>query len=176
MKTKTHLSLILVALLAYWVGLCNASAFYDPGTQRWLNRDPIAESGGVNLYEFVDDNPLEKIDYYGLDTSNGGDAPPSVSQPIVPTTCANSPSGCGAGNGPTIYPTSSCTIGDMTPYVTYTIPCPNGGTATCWKVLRCEVAYIAPTKGTSNHLKPIGAWKEHHHCHACPNSCPSPAS
>ena len=24
--------------------------FYDPGLQRWLNRDPIQESGGINLY------------------------------------------------------------------------------------------------------------------------------
>ncbi len=27
--------------------------FYDPNLQRWLNRDPIDELGGINLYEFV---------------------------------------------------------------------------------------------------------------------------
>ena len=33
----------------------------------WLNRDPIAEKGGVNLYEFVKDDGINKIDPYGLD-------------------------------------------------------------------------------------------------------------
>jgi len=40
---KSNTVLIVVALLANWVGLCNASAFYDPCMQRWLNRDPISE-------------------------------------------------------------------------------------------------------------------------------------
>src|SRR5437867_3302681 len=32
--------------------------FYDPNLQRWLNRDPIGESGGINLYEFNYNSPL----------------------------------------------------------------------------------------------------------------------
>ncbi len=27
--------------------------FYAPAIERWLNRDPIAEAGGINLYGFV---------------------------------------------------------------------------------------------------------------------------
>ena len=27
--------------------------FYDPATQRWLNRDPIGEADGPNLYAYV---------------------------------------------------------------------------------------------------------------------------
>src|SRR5439155_23490805 len=27
--------------------------FYDPNLQRWPNRDPIAEQGGINLYVFI---------------------------------------------------------------------------------------------------------------------------
>jgi RHS repeat-associated protein len=27
--------------------------YYNPGTGRWLSRDPIGEKGGLNLYGFV---------------------------------------------------------------------------------------------------------------------------
>ncbi len=40
--------------------------FYDPALHRWLNRDPIEESGGINLYNFVAGNPLSSIDILGL--------------------------------------------------------------------------------------------------------------
>ena len=39
---------------------------YDPLTGRWPSRDPIGERGGVNLYGFVQNNTLNKIDYLGL--------------------------------------------------------------------------------------------------------------
>jgi len=42
--------------------------FYDPTLQRWLNRDPIYEAGGVNLYGFVENNPMMRIDPHGLFT------------------------------------------------------------------------------------------------------------
>src|SRR5437667_10703929 len=33
---------------------------------RWLNRDPIGEKGGVNLYGFVSNDPVQKSDRLGL--------------------------------------------------------------------------------------------------------------
>jgi RHS repeat-associated protein len=40
--------------------------FYNPGTGRWLNRDPIEEKrGGPNLCAFVVNNPLTYIDTHG---------------------------------------------------------------------------------------------------------------
>jgi len=39
--------------------------FYDPATQRWLNRDPIQENGGLNLYGYVCNNPVELWDPTG---------------------------------------------------------------------------------------------------------------
>ena len=42
-----------------------ASAFYDPGVQRWINRDPIAESGGFNLYCFLRNEPTAHLDSFG---------------------------------------------------------------------------------------------------------------
>jgi RHS repeat-associated protein len=40
--------------------------YYDPNLQRWLNRDPIQEAGGINLYGFVGNNPINFVDPYGL--------------------------------------------------------------------------------------------------------------
>ena len=39
--------------------------YYDPQIGRWLSRDPIAEQGGVNLYGFVRNSPLNYIDPIG---------------------------------------------------------------------------------------------------------------
>jgi RHS repeat-associated protein len=39
--------------------------FYDPNLQRWPNRDPIEEDGGINLYEFVKNSPISWFDSDG---------------------------------------------------------------------------------------------------------------
>jgi RHS repeat-associated protein len=39
---------------------------YDPRLGRWLSRDPIWESGGVNLYGYVGGDPVSYYDPYGL--------------------------------------------------------------------------------------------------------------
>jgi RHS repeat-associated protein len=46
--------------------------FYVPELGRWINRDPIGERGGVNVYAFVGNNGLRRIDLLGLKTCNGG--------------------------------------------------------------------------------------------------------
>jgi len=40
--------------------------YYDPNTGRWLSRDPIGEEGGRNLYAFVYNDPVNRIDMFGL--------------------------------------------------------------------------------------------------------------
>ena len=40
--------------------------FYAPDIGRWINRDPISEAGGVNLYGMVGNNPVNAVDAHGL--------------------------------------------------------------------------------------------------------------
>lgn len=40
--------------------------FYDSETGRWLNRDPIQEEGGLNVYGFVGNNSVNAWDFIGL--------------------------------------------------------------------------------------------------------------
>lgn len=39
---------------------------YDPDLGRWLNRDPLEEAGGLNLYAYVNNRPPLGIDPLGL--------------------------------------------------------------------------------------------------------------
>lgn len=41
--------------------------FYGVENRGWISRDPIGVSGGVNLYAYVGNNPLTRIDPTGLD-------------------------------------------------------------------------------------------------------------
>ena len=40
--------------------------FYSPGLGRFINRDPLDEDGGTNLYGFVGNDPVNQVDMYGL--------------------------------------------------------------------------------------------------------------
>jgi RHS repeat-associated protein len=40
--------------------------YYDPALQRFINRDPIQEQGGINLYTYCGNDPLDLIDPLGL--------------------------------------------------------------------------------------------------------------
>ena len=43
--------------------------YYSAGLGRWVNRDPIAEQGGYNLYTYVGNSPIFAIDALGLDVT-----------------------------------------------------------------------------------------------------------
>jgi RHS repeat-associated protein len=61
--------------------------FYEPNLQRWLNRDPMGEWGGINLYGFVGNSPPNGLDPLGLEItyyySEGGLLYPSGSTPYL---------------------------------------------------------------------------------------------
>ena len=50
--------------------------FYSPVLMRWLNRDPIEEAGGENLYSFCRNDPTRFVDIHGLGRWNFNDSPP----------------------------------------------------------------------------------------------------
>ncbi len=64
MKQKTILFHALTLLNLLICG--HALAVYDPAQGRWINRDPIGEDGGTNLYEFVGNKPVNATDGLGL--------------------------------------------------------------------------------------------------------------
>ncbi len=43
--------------------------YYDPLTGRWPSRDPIGERGGLNLYGFVGNEPIDRVDFDGRFTA-----------------------------------------------------------------------------------------------------------
>ena len=45
--------------------------YYDPHNGRFLGRDPISEAGGLNLYAFVLNNPINAWDYLGMNPNIG---------------------------------------------------------------------------------------------------------
>jgi RHS repeat-associated protein len=42
--------------------------YYDPAVGRFISRDPIGFEGGLNLYAYVENDPISKIDPEGLET------------------------------------------------------------------------------------------------------------
>jgi uncharacterized protein RhaS with RHS repeats len=42
--------------------------FYDPTTGRYISADPIGLGGGINLYGYVSNDPVNLVDIFGLYT------------------------------------------------------------------------------------------------------------
>jgi len=57
---------LFLAVFGLVVQTQTVKAHYDPNIGRWINRDPIFEKGGVNLYGFVGNSTINKTDRLGL--------------------------------------------------------------------------------------------------------------
>ncbi|MEI7985178.1 MAG: RHS repeat-associated core domain-containing protein [Armatimonadota bacterium] len=51
---------------------CLTNRYYDPTNARFLTRDPISYSGGMNLYGYVGGNPIMRVDPSGTDWDPAG--------------------------------------------------------------------------------------------------------
>jgi len=60
-RPKTHTPGSRVSNLGY--------RFYSPGLGRWINRDPVSERGGMNLYLYCANSPPSSLDPWGLTSS-----------------------------------------------------------------------------------------------------------
>jgi RHS repeat-associated protein len=49
--------------------LCLGHRYYDTGTGRFINRDPIGYAGGENLYAFCGGNPVNEVDPEGTSSA-----------------------------------------------------------------------------------------------------------
>jgi RHS repeat-associated protein len=90
--------------------------WYNPETGRWLSKDPLGEKGGLNLYLFCGNNPVNFIDPLGLQDYMSGLEPRDNS-----TVDANITTGPDLGPGPnapqdfsgTPFPLDSPSTGDL---------------------------------------------------------------
>ncbi len=56
----------------------NYFRYYEPETGRYVSPDPIGLAGGLNVYGYVEDDPISWIDFDGLARNRGGGNPRSV--------------------------------------------------------------------------------------------------
>ena len=150
--------------------------WYLPELQRWPNRDPIEEAGGLNLYRFVRNNVTDLVDPFGQAVE-----PPQIPMPpAFPSKPFEAPpAGTGGTSGgnlapafPTInYPRCSEEGKPRQTALQQTRGTYNGGFCPCTNISRrcfdyerCEFVGTAGTRGTTGRL----GWVPHTSCTKCP--------
>jgi len=181
MKTEISNFKTLVTLAAALMTTHAGSAFYDANLGRWINRDPIGEATGPNLYAFVHSDPINFFDpdgnAEGRPIEYNPNAPQVTQPPAFPSlTTASDPKGIGGVSGGNLPPAFVPPIGypscsDLGT-IRNVVPSPSPGfcpcTATpkkCFDYEKCE----AYTGGATTHGTVLGkGWIPHHGCLKCP--------
>jgi hypothetical protein len=161
-------------LLVLFACTSDLSAFYNPQLQRWINRDPIGENGGANLYAFVANRPILSVDFEGLQFNPN--APQVPLPPAFPSKPFEAPprgtGGTSGGSLPPAYPTINyrkCSQEGATrtirpPYDSgSSCPCTNVPIR-CFDYEQCEWVGTARTTGTYERL----GWRRYTRCTICP--------
>jgi RHS repeat-associated protein len=93
--------------------------FYDPNLQRWLNRDPIDQIGGMNLYAFCSNMAENYVDPLGLSSTpfpitrwpSIPEIPPITLAPLAPlagpSLCIGTVAACTVIAYPLFFPPTS---------------------------------------------------------------------
>ena len=154
--------------------------YYDPNLQRWPNRDPIGEQGGINLYEFVGNLPTYGYDPLGLtiyvcSRPSQGSIPGNHSYFYDDSAPAGGCQSCGMGagsgssgnsgssgsSGSSCTKKSPCSSGGGPSSGDKCSPVPNSGGANGQSIMNC-------CKNTANN----GVWVPCvHDCHNAVNRC-----
>ncbi|MBE7455215.1 MAG: RHS repeat-associated core domain-containing protein [Planctomycetia bacterium] len=71
--------------------------YYDPGTGRFLQRDPIGIKGGANVFSYANNSPIFQVDPSGLIPPGGGPLPFPLAE--LPTSGIPAPSSFGGPTG-----------------------------------------------------------------------------
>ncbi len=89
--------------------------FYDPDAGRFINRDPIGYDGGINLYAYTGNNPVNRADPKGFQVDSSGTQggystsgvgmPPNPDEDVIPP-------GSAAGEAPPSYADCPPATGD----------------------------------------------------------------
>jgi hypothetical protein len=64
MKVMNRPAVLAVSVILFTA--VKTHAYFDPTIGRWASRDPIGEVGGENLYGFVENDPIDFVDFAGM--------------------------------------------------------------------------------------------------------------
>jgi len=92
--------------------------FYSPHMGRWLTRDPLGELGGLNLYGFAENNPVNRIDPFGLSGSWTGSLPGYF--PVVQQTAEYYWAEAASGGSVLMFGTAVVTVATLPAWVSVT--------------------------------------------------------